>query len=130
MYRLSDQAAPLQFIRADVDHETAAAHPSMREWVRQAVQNHNDAIDLLTGTGRFEADWDQVGPEQGYFAVPLDSICQNLRGLTPYTFPDAEVIKHRVQMIARIDRDHPVVKHSRVLQARCYAPDAVQPWGL
>lgn len=137
-YRISDQAAPLAHLRVNTDAEVAAAHPSMQDYVRAACVAHNVAIDLMLGEGEFAAAWEQLpvdaagNPVQfdpGPFAVAIDSICIELRSKQlPTTPADAEMLRHRVGLVARLDAGHPVAKHWRVLQARSYAPGQVQTW--
>lgn len=139
-YKTSDQCAPLAFLRVDVDAEVSAAHPTMQDMVRAACNNHNAAIDLLLGEGDFASDWDPVtldddgnpirlAHDSGAFAVPLDSLCIELRSKqTPTSYPDADMVRHRVGLVCNIDTAHPVAKHWRVLQARCYPPGQVQAW--
>lgn len=137
-YRISDQAAPLAHLRVNTGAEVAQAHPTMTGAVRAACEAHNAAIDLMLGEGAYAAAWEQLpvdaagNPVQfdpGPFAVAIDSICQELRSKqSPHALADAEMIRHRVGLVARLDAAHPVAKHWRVLQARCYPHGQVQGW--
>jgi hypothetical protein len=130
-YQISDQAHPLQFLRVDVDAETASAHPSMQAEAREAANRHNRAIDLLTGGGEFEADWgapmlDDSGRPvlrdnaAGQFQVHLDSLCIELRARqTPWMLAQRDVVERDIAAIAAVDVEHPVVKHADVLRLRC-----------
>lgn len=139
-YKISDQAPQLAALRVDTATEVAAAHPSMQDTVRAACDAHNRAIDLMLGEGEFSADWDAPtldaegnpihnawDPEQ--FAVALDSICIEMRSKQSPTTPlDAELIRHRIGLVANLDIAHPVAKHWKILQARSYPPGAAQDW--
>lgn len=139
-YKISDQAPLLAALRVAVAAEVASAHPTMQEVARVSCTNHNDAIDLLTGEGEFAAEWDAPvldaegnpvhqawDPEQ--FTVALDSLCIELRTKqSPTSYADAELVRHRVGLIVKLDKAHPVAKHWNVLQSRCYPPGTVQPW--
>lgn len=139
-YKTSDQCAPLAALRVDVDAEASAAHPTMQAVVRDACNHHNAAIDLMTGEGAFADAWEpaaldedgnpiRLAHDPGAFAVPLDGICIELRSKqAPTSYPDADLIRHRVGLVANIDAGHPVAKHWRVLQFRCYPPGQVQAW--
>ena len=130
-YQLSDQAHPLHALRVDVDHQVASAHPSMQDAARIAANRHNAAIDLLTGSGDYAADWaapmldDSGRPvlrenSAGQFQVALDSLCINLRSLaTPDDRPDTEAVRRDVMLIAARDAGHPVARHWRVIADRC-----------
>ena len=134
-YKISDQAPPLATLRVDTATEVAAAHPTMQETVRASCDAHNRAIDLMLGEGEFASDWDAPtldaegnpihqawDPEQ--FAVALDSICLEMRSKqSPSTLLDAEMIRHRIGLVANLDVAHPVAKHWRVLNARCGSPE-------
>lgn len=139
-YKTSDQCAPLAALRVDVDAESGKAHPTMQAMVRDACNHHNAAIDLMLGDGDFADDWEPVpldgngnpirmAHDPGAFAVALDSICIELRSKqSPTSYPDAEMVRHRVGLVANIDIAHPVARHWRVLQARCYPPGQAQAW--
>lgn len=139
-YKISDQAPLLAQLLVDVAAEVAGAHPDMQAAAQAACEAHNRAINLMLGADEFANEWaapmlDAEGnpvhkawdPEQ--FAVALDSICIELRSRqSPYTPADAEMMRHRVGLVANIDTAHPVAKHWRVLQARSYPPGSVQDW--
>ncbi len=139
-YRVSDQASPLAHLRVDVGIETAGAHPTMQRVVREACNAHNRAIDLMLGEGDFAADWapprkDARGQavhqahDPGQFAVPLDSLCIELRSKqAPTSYPDADLVRHRLGLVLNLDSAHPVARHWRVLQARCYPPGMARAW--
>lgn len=139
-YRISDQAAPLAHLRVDVDAEANAAHPTMQRVVREACNHHNAALDLLLGEGDFARDWEppaldgrgqpvHQAHDPGVFAVALDSLCVELRSKqAPTSYPDADLVRHRVGLVCNLDGGHPVAKHWRVLQARCYPPGQVRAW--
>lgn len=140
MYRVCDQAAPLAYLRVNADEMADGCHPTMREWARAACVAHNRAIDLLMGEGEFSDDWQQPAVDDngqpvaepfdpGVFAPALESLCHELRTKqSPYALADAELVRHRVGMIVRGDKAHPVAKHWRVLRDRCYGPGAAQSW--
>lgn len=139
-YKISDQAPPLATLRVNTGAEVWGAHPSMQETVRAACDNHNRAIDLMLGEGEFASDWEaptldaEGNPihqawDPAEFATALDSICIEMRSKQAPTTPlDAELIRHRVGLVANIDTAHPVAKHWKVLQARSYPPGAAQDW--
>lgn len=139
-YELSDQAYPLHSLRVDVDHEVASAHPTMQDAARIAANRHNAAIDLLTGSGDYAADWatpvldDQGKPvlrenSAGQFQVALDSLCITFRSLAiPFDRPDAAAVKRDVVAIATLDAAHPVAKHYGVLLNRCIPTELSPDW--
>ena len=139
-YQLSDQAHPLHALRVDVDHQVASAHPSMQDAARIAANRHNAAIDLLTGSGDYAADWaapvldDSGRPvlrenSAGQFQVALDSLCITFRSLSvPFDRPDAAAVQRDVVAIAKLDTAHPVAKHYGVLLNRCIPVELSPDW--
>lgn len=139
-YELSDQAHPLHSLRVDVDHQVASAHPSMQDAARIAANRHNAAIDLLTGSGDYAADWaapmlDDSGRPvlrdnaAGQFQVALDSLCIELRTRqSPWSLANPEVVERDLLAIATLDKGHPVAKHWRVLADRCVPAEVSADW--
>lgn len=137
-YRISDQAAPLANLRVNTGAEVAGSHPTMQANTQAVCDAHNAAIDLMLGEGAYATAWEQLpvdaagNPVQfdpGPFAVAIDSICIELRSKqSPHTPADAEMIRHRVGLVAGLDANHPVAQHWRVLQARSYPPEQVVSW--
>ena len=139
-YELSDQAYPLHSLRVDADREVSQSHPSMQEAARIAANRHNAAIDLLTGSGDYAADWatpvldDDGRPvlrdnAAGQFQVHLDSLCIELRTRqSPWSLANPEVVERDILAIVALDKAHPVAKHWTVLADRCVPAEFNAGW--
>lgn len=139
MYQISDQSAPLENLRVDVEARVAECAPEMRTAARAACEARNDAIDLLRGTGRFADAWLQIAMladgtpapyDPGPAAPGLDAICIEIRSVqSPYSPLDAAMVQDRVMRIASGDQAHPVAVNWRVLHRACYPfVDAPPEW--
>jgi hypothetical protein len=134
MYRPSDQSVTLaQYLVTDVDAELQRVHESMRAETAITLAQHNAALNLMMGTEPYAADWTPLQTDAGGAVVtgdpgsvgPLvDDLTIMLKGVGPYTLPNAEQCHHRVLQIAKLDPAHPVAKHWRVMAVRCYATNA------
>ena len=131
-YQVSDQAAPLQMLRVNVDQMVAEAGEGMKERVYHIGKVRNRLIDLLTGAGKYASDYEHVEAKDGEAEPPhdpgataplVDNLCLLVRFTqSPYTALDEAVAHHRALGIAQIDKDHPIAKHWGVVRDACY------PW--
>lgn len=132
MYRPSDQSVTLAQYLVDVDARVSGVHETMRDETRVACENHNAALNLMMGAEPYAADWTPlqtdaggavVTGDPGPFAPLVDDVTIALKGLDPWSRPNAEQLHDRVLRIAQMDPAHPVAKHHAVLARRCGQPD-------
>lgn len=129
-YRVSDLARNLAHFKVNPDEHLAHVHPDMLEETHARLKAHNDALDLVGAGGDFLADWGRIPQkaDHGQFAVYVDSLASALKFVSWFQVLDADMARHRVAMIARLDPFHPLAVQWRVIQARCYHPGRVEPW--
>lgn len=131
-YGLEPEAASLPTYMVDVDAETAAAAPEMRDTVRGWANNHNDVLALLSGTGDYEGSYlaaaepqyDAAGrplaaPAHDQSTVYTRDLITEGKTTAWATAWNAELVRHRLGLLARDCPDHPVVQHAQALLERC-----------
>lgn len=124
MYQVSTEVANVHELKVDILQEVSGAHETMKNNALIACSRHNEAIDLITASGNYKESWNvecQISPLK--FSIALDDITIEIKThQSPHALINKEMVRHRIGLIANIDRNHPIVKHWKVLRDRCFAP--------